>query len=69
MTAAELKIDRQLQELAVTDWEKFKSVTGLDLSTFAVCQMRKANKSYQQIATAMNTTKDVVRYACKKCLD
>lgn len=69
MTPAEQNIDKKLRELAVTDWEKFKSVTGLDLTTYTICTMRKEGKSLQQIANSQKMSKRQVQYACEKCLD
>jgi len=68
MTAAE-KMEKELRDLAVTDWEKFKLVTELDTSTYAICQLRKQGKSLQQVANTLSVSKKTVRVACAKCLD
>lgn len=63
----EQEVDTQLRELALTDWNKFKDVTGLNLTAFTICQQREKGKSYRQIAYRMKISASTVLRLCKKC--
>lgn len=67
--STEEDVDKQLRNLAVTDWKKFKEVTGLDLELFFICTQRKNGKSFRQIAYKMNIPFTTIRNRCKKCKD
>lgn len=64
---AKENIDRQLQEMALTQWEDFKKLLGIDPTNFIICKERKGGKSYNQIAIATKTHREKVRRVCKVC--
>jgi len=65
----EEEVDDKLRQLALTDWNKFKEVTALDVTTFTICEQKRAGKSYRQIAYKMGIHFTTVRDRCKKCMD
>ena len=67
MTANEQEVDRQLREIALTDWNKFKEITGLDLTKFLVCAKRKEGKSLNQISQITKIHRSSVNRICKTC--
>lgn len=60
-------IDRQLQELAVTDWANFKLLTGVDSTNYMICVKKKAGKSIRQIAHSLSINRDKVHRVCRVC--
>lgn len=61
------KIDALLRELALTDWEEFMRVSGVDRLQVTICIERKKKKSIRQIANKTGLPKSTVEYKCKKC--
>lgn len=61
------KIDKMLKELALTDWDEFLLVTGLDKVQITICVERKRKKSIRQIAQKTGLPKSTVSDKCKKC--
>lgn len=59
--------DRQLRELAMTRWDDFKKLTGLDVTNFIICMGRAEGKSYNQISIATKVHKEKVRRVCRIC--
>lgn len=66
MTQKEI-VDIQLRELALTDWSKFKKLTGLDESKFIICMKKDEGKSISQIATHVRRSRSAVGRVCKVC--
>lgn len=61
------ELNRELQLLAATDWQKFLATTGLDITTLKICKQRQRGKTLQQIANAMQMPKSTIRNKCKVC--
>jgi len=62
------ELDRQLQELASEDWEKFVKLMGeKNIMAAKICILRAKGKSYNQIALRVGTTQKVVRNRSHKC--
>ena len=62
-----IDVDRQLRELAMTRWEDFKKVTGLDTTNFIICTKRQEGKSIRQIAMITKLKRDKVHRMCQVC--
>lgn len=63
-------LDKELQQLALVDWPAFVKLMGEDNITSAkVCLLKSRGKSQNQTAIKLNTTRETVRWACKKCPD
>jgi hypothetical protein len=63
------ELDRQLQELAATDWPTFVELVGEDIVIAAkVCILRAKGKSLAQISKKLSLTKSMAETRCKKCL-
>lgn len=60
-------LDRQLQALALTDWNKFSELIKLDTRKLDICLRRKRGKSVRQIAQALKMAKSSVGEICKIC--
>ena len=62
-------LDSQLMELALTDWQQFVQLIGINHITAAkVCLLRRQGKSYEQIAQKLSIPKHRVEYSCvEKC--
>lgn len=67
MAISRQDIDRQLQEMALTNWEEFKRLTGVDTTNFIICSKRKEGKSIRQIALIVSRNRDKVHRVCKIC--
>ncbi|MGN6438372.1 MAG: hypothetical protein ACTHMM_17650 [Agriterribacter sp.] len=62
------ELDKDLQQLALVDWETFVRLVGEDAIISAkVCILRSRSKSINQIASRLSVTKNQVEYRCKKC--
>lgn len=62
------ELDKQLQQIALSDWQKFVAMIGEDAVVSAkVCLLRRENRSYGQIKQALKITKERARYVCKHC--
>lgn len=62
------ELDRQLQEIASHDWEKFVKIMGeKNIMAAKICILRAKGKSYHQIALRVGTTQKVVRNRSGKC--
>lgn len=62
-------VEKFLQELAVTDWNKFVQITGLDTLQVSICQQRKKGKSIRQIARKTGMPPASIQSRCKKCME
>lgn len=60
-------LDKKLQELALTEWELFCTLTGVDKTQAFVCLERQRGLSYQQIGNKLKISKQSVAERCKKC--
>jgi hypothetical protein len=69
MTDQLTDLDRQLQEIANTNWQKFVALVGEDALTSAkVCLLRKNGNTYGQIRFKLpDVTKSMIETRCKKC--
>lgn len=63
----EEEVKNELQQLALTDWNKFLSITGIDVSSLEICKRRKKGQTLQQIANAMQMPRSSVQSRCKTC--
>lgn len=66
------ELDKQLQELASVNWEKFCLLTGIDRVQVVVCAEQEKGKSLQQIANKLKTagypiSRQAVGDRCRKC--
>ncbi len=61
------KLDEQLRQLALTDFEKFKRLTQIDMLQIFICEERAKGKTIRQIAQYAKVTRSVVETRCKKC--
>lgn len=62
------ELEKHLQELAVTDWNKFIELTGIDTVQVSICLQRKKGKSMRQIAQKTGMPVGTVQRRCKKCM-
>lgn len=62
-------LDKQLQNLAVLDFEKFCKLTAIDKVQVFICMEHQKGKSLQQIANRTKLSKTSVHNRCKKCDD
>lgn len=60
-------VDRELRELALSNWDAFKKLTGVDDTKFRICQERRAGKSYSQIAIAVKVHRSKAQRVCQVC--
>jgi len=60
-------LDKQLQELAVLDFQKFCRITNIDKVQVFICLERKKGRSMQYIANKAKMAKSTVINRCKKC--
>lgn len=60
------QIKREIQTMALTDWERFKELY-LDMSKLKICKQRKMGKTLQQIANTMSMPRSSVQTICKNC--
>ena len=67
MSTRKPNLDRVLQELALTDFEQFCGVTGIDLSQGYVCLELSKGKSVRAISIALGLGKKQVENRIKKC--
>jgi hypothetical protein len=66
------ELDKQLQELASVNWEKFVKLTGIDRVQVVICAEREKGRSLQQIANKLKKaghpiSRQAVGGRCKKC--
>lgn len=62
------ELDKDLQQLALVDWQTFVQLIGEDAIVSAkVCILKSRSKSLQQIGSRLNITKNQVRNRCKQC--
>lgn len=59
--------DQQLRLLALTDWEQFKALTGVDETKFIICMKKGEGKSVTQIAQSVKKSRSAVHRVCVKC--
>jgi hypothetical protein len=61
-------LDRQLQEIAMSNWAQFVAIIGPDaVKSAKVCLLRQKQASYAQISIKLGVTENQARYACQKC--
>lgn len=63
----EEEVKNDLQQLALTDWDKFVKLINLDISSLEVCKRRKKGQTLQQIANAMQMPRSTVQRKCDTC--
>ena len=63
------ELDKELQQLALTDWSTFVKLVGEDSVTSAkICLLRSRGNSHAAVAIKLNLSVDQSRYASKcKC--
>jgi len=61
------EIEKELREMAVTDWNKFKMITGLDIVQYTICKQKKKGTSIRAIANRMKMPRTTINDRCKKC--
>lgn len=62
------ELDRQLQNLASTDWPTFVQLVGpLCIMGAKICILRNKGKSYNQIATNLRTTRRIAQHRSGNC--
>lgn len=63
------ELDKELQQLAATDWPTFCNLIGLDsIANAKVCLLKSRGKSLNQISVKTRKTVDAVRWTIKnKC--
>lgn len=61
------EIESFLKNLALTDWNKFMDVIGIDATQMTICVEKEKGKSWQQIANKVNLPKSTVRNRYKQC--
>lgn len=62
------ELDKELQTLALTDWQRFVRLVGVEnIKAAKTCLLRNQNYSLGEIAVKQNITKRQVQYACEKC--
>ena len=59
--------ERELRELALTRWDDFVVLVGLDVSDYEICIKRKEGKSVRQIARSVAKSKSKVHRICQVC--
>lgn len=61
-------LDRQLQEIALKDWEQFVKMIGEDkIIKLKVCLLKSNGNTYGMIQRKLHLTKNKVQYACENC--
>lgn len=63
----EQQIKDNLRNLALTNFDEFMQVVGIDMDTLKICHQRRKGKSLQQIANMMQMPKATIQYKCKVC--
>lgn len=63
------EIEKRLKELALSDWDEFLRVSGIDTTNSIICLERKKGKSWGQISTIVNLSKGAVRNRYKACIE
>lgn len=61
------EVKNELRQLALTNFDKFLEVTGVDLTTLKICKQHERGKSLQQIANLMQMPKTTISRRCKVC--
>jgi len=60
-------LDKKLQELALTDFNQFCQLTGVDKIKAFVCIERAKGLTFQQIANKLGVSRQTIWKRCKKC--
>jgi hypothetical protein len=66
-TEKEKELDKQLIELAMSDFEYFCKITSADKEQAYLCMAKQAGKSHQQIANQLGISKQAVAKRWQKC--
>lgn len=62
------KLDQTLREMAVMNWQQFKTLIGEENITKAkICLLRGNGNSYGEIGIKLGINKDQARNGCSKC--
>jgi hypothetical protein len=62
------KLDEQLREMAILNWQQFVTLIGAEAITKAkVCMLRGAGDSYGAVAYKLGMNKNQARHKCKPC--
>ncbi len=68
MTKPMTDLDKQLQQMALLNWDQFAQLIGPDaLIAAKVCLLRQDKRSYGEIAIKLKLAEHQVRYGCTKC--
>lgn len=62
------ELDKELQQIALLNWQQFVQLVGEDAITAAkICMLRKQEYSYGEIAIKLKVNRDKASYECRKC--
>lgn len=65
-----VSIDDKLREIALTDWEEFVKIVGMDSILIGKMRLMRINGlTYRQISIKLSVTESQVKYACKNLED
>lgn len=68
MAKAQLSsLDKELQELALLNFEKFCVISGVDKKQALICIYREKGLSLKQISIALGIPRTTVQDTCIKC--
>jgi DNA-binding NarL/FixJ family response regulator len=60
-------VEKELQELALSNWDEFVKITKLNTRQFEICKLKKKGLSLGQISQKMKISTVAVLKRCKVC--